>query len=266
MTEGTSDISSQAQGQVVDSANPQTEQQKQPKVFYQEDVDRLIGTTKHVAKQEGYAQAMRDQEMKMQTDNAQKAQQMQQQPQMAQQQMQQPGQQQMVGGMQQQPAQPNQNFLTPEDAKKMFSEEIEKQKRDAVLNQVATDFRSKLNAGSSKYPDFDEKVAPLRDMFEKGQLPHIVWLANGADNTADVVYDLANNTHKIGTISSNYAVSPQLGQLEMQRLSNSIKANEAAKQEKTPSEPLSRVQPSVSGTAGSGSPQSVQDFRRMLKV
>lgn len=261
MTDGTSDIASQVQGEVVDSESKQAEPVKQPKVFQQEDVNKLIGQAKHDA----YQKAVRDMEQKANLAALQTASLMPEVP-AAQPPVQQApvqAQPQSMGGMSQQPVQPG--YMTEDAARQFMAQEWERQRQAAIGNQMAQDFYGKLSAGPLKHPDFDEKTANLRQMFKEGKLAHIAMLANGADNTADLIYHLGQNPHHIAELNVNFREDPRLALESLNRLSHSMKVNEEAQKQKVANEPLSRVQPTIAGTADNGG-RTVKDFRRMLKV
>lgn len=279
--------------EVVPQAQVAPQEQKPDKVFNQEDIDRLIGQVKAetAAKTEARVRNTVMQEMQLQQLNQAQGQQ----PQMAQQppamqpqpaQMQQPAPmaaappmgmaapgmpQQMPASpqapMQQpqmQPGQPQPQYLTAESAMQLFAQQQQEIAKRAAGDALANQFFSKLDAGKNKYPDFEEKVAPLRQAFAQGQLAHIALMANGADNTADIIYDLANNKGKIGNLLSLAQQSPSLAQAEISNLSQSIKTNESAQQQTNPNEPLGHLKPSTS--SADNSQQSISALRNMYKA
>lgn len=270
MTEGTtaSDISTQSQASVAPTVTQSTDQapsaapvqtgtvetQKQDKVFYQDDVNKLIGKIRQETREQTRREALQEMQLQQFTQPQQAAQ-------PAQQQVQQQTQQAPV----QQPQQPpQQNYLTEENARQMFAHELERQRQQAIATQIAYEFNNKLNLGAAKYADYEEKVAPLRQVFNNGQLLPLVYLANGVENTADVMYDLAQNPQKIANIVSLAQQAPILAQQAINQVSQSIKLNESAAQQKTAAEPLSQIRPSTTGT-NDGS-MSVKDYRRLLTV
>lgn len=139
---------------------------------------------------------------------------------------------------------------------RIVEEKMQAQVRGAIAQQIVNDFVGKMEAGKGKYEDFDQKVGSL----DLRSIPQIVQLANGTDNTADVVYDLANNPYKVATLLTLAEKSPHLAQTEMARLSRSIKTNEEAVRAAAPKEPLSQIKPSA--TTGDGSAMSVASMRR----
>lgn len=159
----------------------------------------------------------------------------------------------------QQPAQQF-NGLTKEDINQMIIEQTKasqlQQAREIRAQQIVDDFRNKMVAGIEKYPDFKEKVEAL----DLPKIPEIVHLAGSADNTADIMYELANNPHKIASLLTLARQAPHLSHIEMQKLSSSIKSNQKAAESIQPKEPLSQIKPS-SAPSDKG-PMTVADFRR----
>jgi hypothetical protein len=154
-----------------------------------------------------------------------------------------------MGGMEQ---------MTPERIEQMIQEATDKRARESYANKVATDFLSKMEAGKTKYADFEDTVNALN----LPMAPEIVDWANGLDNTADVVYEIAKNPTKFTTIL-NLARGGfgQLAQRELQKLSASIKQNEsAADAAKSVNEPLSQIRPSTVGT--DNGKMTVRDLRK----
>ncbi len=105
--------------------------------------------------------------------------------------------------------------------------------------------------------DFDEKVGKLN---LHAMLPIVAW-ANSLDNTADIMYDLANNPGKLSNVLNLVnANQPQLAYDELQKLSGSIKTNEDASKIQHPRAPLNQLKPSPIGSDNGGS--DVQGFQK----
>lgn len=133
---------------------------------------------------------------------------------------------------------------------------------EAHMSQIAKDFTSKLNSGKSQYEDFDS----VTDGLDLAQFPHLVYFANEVDNTADVVYEMAKNPHKLANIQVLAQTSPELARREIKKLSQSITNNrEAAEQHRDSNDPLSRTKPSAKAGADSGK-MSIQDYKKIYRV
>lgn len=213
------------------------------KTFTQADLDRLAGKIRD----ESYQKGVRDATGKNQ------------------QQLVEPAYQQQAPAMQQ-PAQPTQHVggiaqQSPEQIRAMIAEENQKLEQARYLNGMAQSFVSKVEAGKSKYEDFDSVAAALN-------LPHIpaIWqAAEKFDNPADIVYHLGKNPGKVAQLLT-VAYSPELVKRGMQELSDSLKQNEIAQQQKKPNAPLSRPEPSNIGMGNGGKNMTAQDWKKVLRT
>jgi hypothetical protein len=152
-----------------------------------------------------------------------------------------------LGGMQQQ---------TPEQIRELIRQEAALMSRQAQALQIETDFKSKIAAERMADPDF----ADLYDALNIEAHPELIIWANSMDNTAQIVKDLAKNPTKYANILMlAKSASPRMAQIELNKLSQSIKSNlEAQKQPVAPA-PLSQIKPSNIGV-DNGSFE-VSDFR-----
>lgn len=213
------------------SVDNTTSSQKSENFLPQSQVDHIVGK----ARKDAYAKAKQDALNEYQRGNQQHTQS-----------SQSPS---SMGGMEQ---------LTPERIEQMITDATDKRARESYATKVATDFLGKMEAGKTKYADFEDTVNALN----LPMAPEIVDWANGLDNTADVVYEIAKNPTKFTTIL-NLARGGfgQLAQRELQKLSTSIKQNESATdQAKSVNEPLSKITPSTVGT--DNGKMTVKDLRR----
>ena len=153
-----------------------------------------------------------------------------------------------------------QGTLSEERIRQIIMEQTQqsqqKQAMEMRAQQIVQDFAGKMSAGGAKYPGFEEKVAAL----DLPKIPQIVHLASSVDNTADVMNELADNPHKIASLLTLARETPHLANLEMQKLSNSIKANQKATETVQTKEPLSTIKPSTAPS--DKGPLSVADFRK----
>ena len=150
-------------------------------------------------------------------------------------------------------AQMRQEFQQSKEAQ--AAEEMNQQ-----AQQIAASFHGKMKAGREKYDDFDEIMAD----FNPAAFPNLVFLAEKADNTADVMRELMANPTKLATVTVLAERDPQAAQNMINRISQSIKANETAKaSEKEVAPPLGRLSSSTTGqdTGKLG----LRDYKRMFK-
>lgn len=154
---------------------------------------------------------------------------------------------QSMGGMQ---------GMSSEQVRQLISEEAQKQTHQASAMKVAQDFVAKMESGKGKHDDFEQTVAEL----DLKSIPHIVQLATGMDNTADIMYELGRNPSKVATLTTLAYVNPRLAQIEMQKLSKSIKDNEAGENAPSSNEPLSQIRPSTIGKDNGSN--TIRDLRK----
>jgi hypothetical protein len=205
------------------------------KMLRQSEVNEIAGRSKHEAYQKGKSEAIAE----WQSQNASTAQAA-------------PQATQMVGGIPQ---------VSPEQLRAMIQEENQKSEQAKQYQGLANMFVSKMEAGKGKYQDFDKVVTPLN----LPQIPMIWQTAAGFENPADIVYELGNNPAKLAQLV-NLAYSPELVKREMQKLSDSLKQNEVAEEQKPANAPLSRPKPSNVGMGNGGNKDlSVSDWKKILR-
>jgi len=173
----------------------------------------------------------------------------------------------------QQPQAPQAPQLSPEDIARIAREETLKAHQQALAEQmkqqqlaeavrVQNDVESKLQAtkASGRYPDFDEKIKSLG----LDKMPALIWHASTVDNPGDVLYDLADNPAKIAMLN---ALPPHLIPGEIQKLSNSIKANQkTASDLNLPPDPLRPINPSAGvGVDKRPSERTASEWRNIYK-
>ncbi len=220
----------QQQGIAPVASTPGVQEAAQEKVLKQSEVNELVGRVKH----EAYTKGMRDaqtQPTQQPLPNGQPA-----------------GQ--SMGGMPQ---------LTEEQVRGLISDEAQKQAHLTAAHNTLNNFVQQMGAGKGKYSDFDETVANLGDM---KSIPHVVELAAGTGIAGDVMYELGKNPGKVASLTTLAYINPHLAKVEMQKLSDSIKKNQAESDSPNVNEPLSRMQPSVKAGADNGS-KTVHDLRKM---
>lgn len=233
MTEQVS--TTEVENQPVDSTSAPVSE----KMLKQSEVNELIGRVKH----DSYAKGKNDAEAQWKTQQpAQPTQPASPAPQATQ----------NVGGIPQ---------LTQEQIRSMITEQMQQSEQQKQMQGLANMFVSKMEAGKGKYQDFDQVVTPLN----LPQIPLIWQTASAFDNPADIVYELGKNPAKLAQLSL-VGYSPELLKREMQKLSDSLKQNEVAKEQKVANAPLDRPSPSTVGMGNGGkSDLSVQDWRKIYR-
>lgn len=115
--------------------------------------------------------------------------------------------------------------------------QIEEQGRQ-ILNSIG----NKAQTAAKEIPDYDDVTGKVN----WGQIPQVLGYADHVDNGGHVLYHLAKNPSHIGSILS---LPPDLAVSEIRRLSDSLKINQAAKNYDMPPEPLGRIPTSTAGVS-----------------
>lgn len=154
--------------------------------------------------------------------------------------------------------------VAAEEAKRHFEsvrQEAYQKSQEEMAQRTVQNFRTKIQAGREKYQDFD-KTAPGEDVL--GAYPNVVQLlADYVDNSGDILYHLGQDMTKLELIESMASRVPQNAIHYMQKLSQSIKDNDAAGRMTLPREPLHQMRPSNTGT--DNGVMSVRDYRNKYK-
>ncbi len=165
-----------------------------------------------------------------------------------------------------QPIAGNENLTVEQRVQNIFQQERQKAAADQAEakriqdhNNLIDQFAGKIHASENKYPGLSSK---LKDMGLENMM-HIVHLANTVENTADVMHDLHQNPQKLVHFDFLIKNSPQTAWTEMGGLSNMLKVNHAAEQQKNVNiEPLDQMTPSNTNSADNGSyGKNVDDFK-----
>jgi hypothetical protein len=165
---------------------------------------------------------------------------------------QQPVQQQYAGGV------PQQN---QEQIRAMIAEENQKLEQFRTYQGQVNSLVTKIEAEKDKYEDFDDSVKHLN----LPQIPVIWQTAEKLDNPAAVLYHLSKNPTKLSQLLA-IGYSPELVKKGMQEISDSIKQNDASKEQRNPSAPLNRITPSnISMGNGDSENLSVSDYRKIFR-
>ena len=160
-------------------------------------------------------------------------------------------QSQNMGGVQQQ---------SQEEIRRLIQEEAYRMSQQSYAQQIERDYLSKIDSAKSSDPEFAE----LYDELGIENHPDLVIWANGLDNTAQVVKDLAKNPAKFSSVLTlARSGSGKMAKKEMERLSASIKANEAAQKQPQVDAPLGQMKPTNIGTDNGD--LSVSDYSLMFR-
>jgi hypothetical protein len=127
--------------------------------------------------------------------------------------------------------------------------EAQREAEEREAKKIAEQYHLKMAKGSQLFDDFNEVIGD----FKPGEFHNTVFLAAQMDNTNEIMYELAKNPSKLIEIDSLAEKSPSLAMKQLQKLSDSIKANLNAKLNNVSAEPpLSRLKSSSTVGADSG--------------
>jgi len=111
--------------------------------------------------------------------------------------------------------------------------------------RIVQNFWNKISPGKEKYEDFEKVTGDI----EYARFPNVVQLlADHIDNSHDVLYEMGKDRIKMAQLEQLALMSPRDAISHAQRLSQSLKDNDAAGKIRSPNEPLSQVRPSNTGT------------------
>ena len=221
------EVNNQPTSQQPDLTNNQTTEKPVEKMLKQSEVNEIVGR----AKKEAAEKALRESEHMRN---------------MQQQQSQSNSVQQSIGGM------PNLDINQVRQAVNQLAQE-------QYDYNVGSNFLRKVEDFKNKNPEFAKNF----DDLDIGSLPlPVVHVFNSFDNITDILNHVVNTSPKdYLQLVASAAATPKLAMRELQKLSESIKANQAALQTKIPSAPLSQVSPSTTGT--DNGKLKVSDLRKL---
>ena len=146
--------------------------------------------------------------------------------------------------------------VSQEEIQRLIRQEAYNMSRDHQAKQIENDWISSMDVEKAADPEFAE----LYDAIGIEQQPYVILALAGIENKAKVVKDLAKNPSKYANILTlANGGSPKLAQLELNKLSASIKANEDAKKQPKVDAPLSQIR--ASNIGGDDGNKSVTDYR-----
>lgn len=140
-----------------------------------------------------------------------------------------------------------------------YQEKARMKSQEEELQRIANTYAEKMSMGKDLYDDFDEAMVDI----DPADFYDVMGLAAELNNTPEVMYELAKNLPKleyIDRLAKRPSNGRKLAMKELQRLSESIAANNEAKEEHVSTNPpLSKPKPSQVGTEKPMT--SVSDFK-----
>lgn len=164
--------------------------------------------------------------------------------------------------------------LREDDVRRLAGEEASRLREQWVKDEqariqsdnaqrIVNGFLQKITPGREKYSDFDTVVG---DPQNYGRFPMVVQLLSEyMDNSHDVLYALAKDPTKLVDLERTAREYPDIAIQQAQRLSQSIKDNDAAGKVRLPNEPISQLRPSSTSGTDLGV-LSVRDYRAKYRI
>ncbi len=203
---------------------------KQEKMIEQSKINEIVSRAKEEARERGRREALEElQRQQSANTNAQTQ-----------------SQHSSMGGMQNL-SQDEIRRLVAEETQKFSQQQQHETQQKLVQQQIqetVNSFAEKILANKDKYPDLEQKLVDLGiDKF-----PKLFHLTNSTENTVDIWNELADNPLKADQLERLAERSPHVAIREMKKLSDSIKQNQAAMNQRKVNEPLSQIRPSTTST------------------
>jgi hypothetical protein len=127
-----------------------------------------------------------------------------------------------------------------------YARAFEQKRAEEYVENLGSQIKPKIEAAKEKFEDFDSKVNELQlDKMPADRLTAVMEWLNSVPNSGEVLYDIANNPHKLGILMSMH--TPALAMKQIHAISQSLQNNQAAQDKSLPRNPLSVVQPSIVG-------------------
>lgn len=154
--------------------------------------------------------------------------------------------------------------LAGDEIKRQFTQ-LEQEAQERANNEAARRivgmFKDKIDAGKEKFQDFDSVTSNVAMQ----RYPNVVQLlAEHVENTADVLYHLAQNRDKLYRLEKLSEHNAADAIYEVKRLSDSIRSNDEISKAKQANSPLSQQRPSNTGTESGA--LSMSDLKRKYRV
>lgn len=150
--------------------------------------------------------------------------------------------------------------MSEEQVRRYIAEQAHYMSVQQQSNAIAEQFTSKVNAVIAEDPSFGE----LFDDLNVVNYPGFVQMANELDNTGEVIREICNNPEKFAVVLNLLnSGSPGLARRQLQKLSTSIKTNQAAKKQPVSPELISQIKPSTTSTSDGA--MSINDFKKIYR-
>jgi hypothetical protein len=167
-----------------------------------------------------------------------------------------------LGGMQQM-SNADIERMIQDKATQATQEHIQQQLAELKQKQMVDGFVQKMQVAEQQYPGLEQELNQLN--YNDPRIHSFIGMVNDMENTGEIMKEVLDNPHKLSQILSDIQNQPYLAMKNLQKLSGSIKQNQAAKVEETQArDPYSQLKPSPNAGMDNGD-MSVSDFRKMFR-
>jgi hypothetical protein len=154
--------------------------------------------------------------------------------------------------------------IAAEEAQRLrdtWVKEAQSKSEAEYAQRTVQQFFNKVSTGREKYQDFDQITGDVA----LARFPNVVQLlADHVDNAQDVFYELGKDRTKLAVLEQLADMSPTDAVVQVGRISQAMKDNEAASKARIPNQPLDQLRPSNTGT--DNGVMSVKDYRAKYRV
>lgn len=124
-------------------------------------------------------------------------------------------------------------------------------------NQIANNFKAKMEASKDKYPDLQDRLSK----YDLQKVGNIFAAATQHDNTADILDDLDKNPQKLLDLIGRESIAPGSSLEHLGKLSASIRNNQDAAKRPKHAEPLSQINASPVGAGDGSADDSLEAYK-----
>lgn len=140
-------------------------------------------------------------------------------------------------------------------------QEAERQHWQSVASKMISDFQQKSEEAKKHIADYDDVMRNVDFM----NTPGLFASASQLDNSAEVLYHLANNPRDIPALEALTQSMPGAASAELKRISDRLKQNRNAKNLPQAPNPIGRIDSDITDGLGDGTPQTVADFMKIYR-
>jgi hypothetical protein len=145
---------------------------------------------------------------------------------------------------------------------KQQQENLVMQNNRDQANRIVADLTSKMEAAKQNIPDYEEAMSSVNNF---NDVPAILASVHTLDNAGEVLHHLAKNPKDIPVLDALARGIPGAATAELKKISDRLKQNENGKKSAYAPEPISQIETNIRDGIGSGTPQSIADFKNIYR-